>query len=114
MAASCGSKGAHPGATTLRGVLGRPGPDVALVAGDSDFSTGPIRLSFLVIRQDASGVSRPIARVWVAKSLDAKPFAQVTASAKPIGIPGGSFGYDSSISRFHVAHFSIQRPASTQ
>jgi hypothetical protein len=103
------SQGASPGRATLRAIRAHPGPDVPLVPGTSDFSPGRIRLSFLVIRRDGAAVSRPAARVWVAKSLDAKPFAKTAAALEPIGVPSGSFGYDPNITRLYVARFSVPR-----
>ena len=115
LAAGCGShaggsRGVPIGGATLRDILSRPGPDVPLVAGTSDYSPGPIRLSFLVIRRDGAAVSRPAARALVAESPDSKPFAQATASAEPIGVPGSSFGYNPKITRLYVARFSVSRP----
>jgi hypothetical protein len=109
VASGCESKSAPPSSASLGAILSRPGADVALVPGDSDFSAGPIRLSFLIIRRNGASVSRTTARVWVARSLDAKPFARTTARLEPIGVPGGSFGYNLSIPGLYVAHFSVPR-----
>ncbi len=103
------SQGASPGKATLRAIRARSGPDVALVPGTSDYSPGSIRLSFLVIRRDGAVVSRPAARVWVAKSLDAKPLVKTTAALEPIGVPTGSFGYDPNNTHLYVARFSVLR-----
>lgn len=73
---------------TLGAILNHPGPDVALVQGTSDYAPGENRVSFLVIRKDGATVNRPTARVWVGDSLDAKPFAQATATLEPVGVPG--------------------------
>jgi hypothetical protein len=66
----------------------RPGEDVAVVAGDSDFAPGDVRFSFLIIRTDARPVERPRARVWLARSRSARPFEQASASLEPVGPPG--------------------------
>ena len=68
---------AGPG--TLGALSKRPGEDVSLVMGTADYAPGPIRVSFLVITHAARPVERPRARVWLARSLDAKPFQQGTA-----------------------------------
>ena len=115
LAAGCGSqaggsRGVPIGGATLKDILSRPGRDVRLVAGTSDFSPGRVRLSFLVILRDGAAVNRPAARVWVAQSADSKPFAQTTASLEPIGVPGGSFGYNPNITRLYVARFPVSVP----
>jgi hypothetical protein len=102
------SNSPHGGAT-LRAILGRPGPNVALVPGSSDFSVGLIRVSFLVLRRNGAAVSRPVARVWVATSLDAKPIVRTSAALEPIGVPGGSFGYDLQIPGLYVARLSVPK-----
>jgi hypothetical protein len=104
-AAGCG--GTRAG-LTVKEILGRGGPDVALVPGDSDFSTGQIRLSFLVIRPNQSIADRSAARVWVASSEDSRPFLTTTATAEPVGVPRRSFGY-SKVLRLYVAHFAIRK-----
>jgi hypothetical protein len=68
---------AGPG--TLGALSKRPGEDVSLVMGTADYAPGPIRVSFLVVTHAARPVERPRARVWLARSLDAKPFQQGTA-----------------------------------
>jgi hypothetical protein len=97
------------GGATLRAILGRPGPNVALVPGSSDFSVGLIRVSFLVLRRDGAAVRRPAARVWVGTSLDAKPIVRTSAALEPIGVPGHSFGYNAQIPGLYVARFSVPR-----
>jgi hypothetical protein len=114
-AAGCGSTRKTPsssspqGKGTLRAILDRAGPNVALVSGSSDFSVGPIRLSFLILRRNGAPVSRPVARVWVATSLDAKPIGGTNAALEPIGVPGGSFGYNPQIPGLYVARLSVSR-----
>src|SRR5204863_2745768 len=57
VAAGCGTHGRSPSAAgapgSLKSLLQRPGEDVSVVAGDSDFAPGVVRFSFLVIRHDA-------------------------------------------------------------
>jgi hypothetical protein len=97
LAASCGGSGG-PGASdpekgpasgTLEALWRAPGEDVAVVAGTSDHSVGRSRVSFLVIDKQARVVERPTARIWVARGLKRKPFAETTARLEPIGVPGG-------------------------
>jgi hypothetical protein len=114
-AAGCGS--AHKiqssslshGGATLKAILNRPGPNVAFVPGSSDFSVGLIRVSFLVLRNNGAAVSRPVARVWLATSADAKPIVRTRAALEPIGVPGRSFGYDRQIPGLYVARLSVPR-----
>jgi hypothetical protein len=82
--AGCGSRGG----TTLESLWKRPGENVGLVPGTSDYSAGAIRVSFLVIGHDGRPVDRPEARLWLARSRSAKPFASATATLQPIGVPG--------------------------
>ncbi len=95
---------------TLEGYLKRPGPDVSITAGASEFVPGSVRYPFLVIRNDARPVERSTARVWIASSRDRAPFARVTARLEPIGIPGRSAPAFGEVSRIYVAHFRVPRP----
>jgi hypothetical protein len=113
-AAGCGSAHKTPPSNThskgtLRAILDSAGPNVALVPGSSDFSVGPIRISFLILRPTGASVSRPVARVWVARSLDAKPMIRTKATLEPIGIPGGSFGYNTRIPGLYVTRLSVAK-----
>ncbi|HSC74132.1 MAG TPA: hypothetical protein VLB89_08195 [Gaiellaceae bacterium] len=51
-------------------------------------------------------VSRPQARVWVARSLEARPFTTTFARLEPIGVPGESSGADANA--IYVAHVWIR------
>jgi hypothetical protein len=97
LAASCGgsvgsdandAEEASP-AGTLEALWRAPGEDVAVVAGTSHHSAGRNRVSFLVVDKQSRVVERPTARIWVARGLKRKPFAQTTARLEPIGVPGG-------------------------
>ena len=81
-----------------------------MVAGDSDFATGDVRLSFLVVHSNAQVVYRPTATVWVARSRDTKPFERVTAKLFPIGPPGAGEQAAGGASALYVAHLRIGRP----
>jgi hypothetical protein len=95
---------------TLDSILKRPGPDVALTAGASEFVPGDVRYPFVVIRNDAKPVERPAATVWVAKSRADEPFAHATARLEPIGVPGRSAAAFGGVTRIYVAHLRILRP----
>ena len=62
---------------------------VAVVPGTSDYGIGANRVSFLIVDKQ-SLVEKPTARIWVARGLKQKPFAETTATLEPIGIPGGA------------------------
>jgi len=115
-AAGCGGSGnANPETGvpgTLRARLARPGPDVALVQGTSDYAAGPVRVTFLVIDSKSRSVERPHARVWVGPALDAPPTVSTVAALEPIGIPGKSEAAVGGVSRIYVARFRIAKPGS--
>ncbi|HLM37925.1 MAG TPA: hypothetical protein VK287_09115 [Gaiellaceae bacterium] len=106
--AGCGGSGSHS-SRTLDGFLKRPGPDVSITAGASEFVRGSIRYPFLVIRNDARPVERSTASVWVAGGRDRAPFTRVTAQLEPIGIAGRSARAFGEVSRIYVAHFRVPR-----
>jgi hypothetical protein len=109
LSAGCGgSSSSSP--RTLDGILKRPGPDVLITAGASEFVPGPVRYSFLVINNDARPVERSTANVWVAAGRDRTPFARVTARLEPVGIPGRSAPAFGEVSRIYVAHLRVPRP----
>jgi hypothetical protein len=97
-AAGCGSSpeaGEEPLTGSLEALWRAPGDDVAFVAGTSDYGPGRIRLTFLVVDDAGRVITRPTARVWVARALDAKPFAETTARAEPIGVENKEHDADS-------------------
>jgi len=81
---------AAPPAGSLEALWRAPGEDVAVVPGTSDYGPGVNRVSFLVLDKRAKTIERPTARVWIARALQAKPFATTTARLQPIGVPGGA------------------------
>jgi len=109
LCAGCGSSGSGSSGT-LDAILERPGSDVAVTAGASEFVPGSVRYPFLVIASDAKPVNRPTARVWLATARDSKPFDQVTARLEPIGVPGVSEPAFGDVSRIYVAHLRVPRP----
>ncbi len=113
--AACGGGGgkdspktARPG--TLAALLARPGPDIALVPGTSDYGVGRIRFTFLVLDSHARAINRPRARVWVGTSLGARPLLTTEAVLEPIGLPGRSEAASGDVTRIYVAHFRLTRP----
>jgi hypothetical protein len=88
----------------------RPGPDVSVTPGASEFVPGSVRYPFLVIRNDARPVDRGAASVWLAAGRDEKPFTRATARLEPIGVPGRSAPAFGDVSRIYVAHLRVPRP----
>ena len=109
LTAGCGASSSSS-ARTLDGLLKRPGPEVSITAGASEFVPGPVRYPFLVIGNDARSVERSTAGVWIATARDRAPFARVTARLEPIGIPGRSAPAFGEVSRIYVAHLHVPRP----
>jgi hypothetical protein len=87
---------------TLEALWKRPGDDVGLVQGTSDYGPGRNRFLFLVVRQNGEVVERPRARVWVARGLKRRPFLETTARLEPIGVRGGEHGGARGIFVTHV------------
>jgi hypothetical protein len=102
--AGCGSTSAHQGADqpaqgSLDALWHEGDEAVALISGTSDYSTGSVRVSFLVVRRDARSVETPRARVFVSRALAARPFARGWARLERVGADG-----------IFVAHVAIARP----
>ena len=110
--AGCGGGGGKKDATagTLAAVLDRPGPDVALVQGTSDYAVGEVRVTFLVIDHRARLISRRLASVLVGTSLDSKPLVRTVARLEPIGIPGRSEAAVGGARSIYVARFHLAKP----
>ena len=96
LAAGCGGSSSdakeEPANGTLEALWRAPGPDVAIVPGTADFAPGRVRLSFLVVDGEGRVVTRPTARVWIARGLEQEPFAETTARAETIGVEGSEEG----------------------
>jgi len=92
LATGCGGSSTdaveEPSAGSLEALWRAPGEDVAVVPGTADFEPGSVRFSFLVVGGQGQVVTRPKARVWLARGLDRKPFLETTATSEPIGIEG--------------------------
>ena len=112
-AAACGGSktgAGNPAPGTLGAQLARPGPDVALIQGTSDYATGGVRVTFLVIDSKSRAVDRPHARVWVGPSLAARPTVSTEATLEPIGVPGRSAAAVGDVTRIYVARFALSKP----
>ncbi len=94
---------------SVAAILARSGPNIAAVPGTEQYTPGPVRLSFLLIDDQGSSVERPTARIWIARTDDAVPFARATATLEPIGVPGSSHAAALGVTRIYVAHFSVPR-----
>lgn len=115
IAAGCGGSSSaqeEPDATTLENAktleaLWRaPGEDVAIVPGTADFGPGSVRFTFLVIDGQGRVVTRPTAKVWLAKQLNAAPFAETTAKSEPIGVNGNEPGEPQAV---FVSHLPLDK-----
>lgn len=98
LAAGCSSSGSTkrgaPEKGSLEALWRESGQSVSLIPGTSDYSAGVVRVSFLVVDPRGRVVVTPRARVWVARSLEAKPFTKTIARLETIGVPGTSSGAD--------------------
>lgn len=113
IAAGCGAHRrprSESAAGSLNSLIERPGEDVAVVAGDSEFEVGEVRFSFLVIRHDARPVERPRARVWIARSRSARPIEHATAVLETIGPPGRGEIAAGGVGHIYVVRVRIPRP----
>lgn len=99
------SKQGAPKPGSLQALWRNSGQSVSLIAGTSDYSPGDVRVSFLVVDPRGRVVARPRAQVWVARSLQARPFRKALARLEPIGVPGESSGADAKA--IYVAHVQI-------
>ena len=110
LVAGCGSGGSSqrsavkPG--TLDAIWRRAGPAVALIPGTHDYAPGDVRISFLVVDQQGRVVARPRARVWIASSRSAVPFATSTATLEPVGLSGSA----KDVSSIYVTHLRVRKP----
>ena len=107
----CGGSDSEPPtaapAGSLKAMWRAPGEDVAIVPGSEDFAPGRVRLSFLVVDGRGRVVSRPTARVWLAKGLEQRPFAETTARLERIGVHGG---HEADAVEIFVTHLDLPEP----
>ena len=80
-----------------------------LTPGDADFSTGPIRYSFLVVAQDGRLISKPTADVWIARGFKERPYQRSTARLESVGVPGRSTASGEPLA-IYVTHLRADRP----
>ena len=109
IAAGCGGSSSakeEPDAT-LESLWRAPGEDVAIVPGTADFGPGNVRLTFLVVDGQGRVVTRPRAKVWLARSLQAKPFAEATARSEQIGVEGGE---SADVGAIFMTRMEIEKP----
>jgi hypothetical protein len=104
---SSSGSGAQPPPGSAGAILARPGPDVALTPGTSDYARGPVRVVFLVINRKGRLIERPRARVWVARSLDDKPLVSTTATLEDVGVPGVSEAEAGEVTKLYVTRFPV-------
>ncbi len=110
IAAGCGGSSSakeEPDAPTLEALWRAPGEDVAVVPGAADFGPGTVRFTFLVIDGQGRVVTRPTARIWLARKLKGQPFAQTTARSEPIGVNGNEPGEPEEI---YVTQLELDEP----
>jgi hypothetical protein len=103
LVAGCGSQ-----RRTLDRLWHGSGQAVVLIPGTSEYASGNVRVSFLVVANDGRPINRPTADVWVARGRDAEPFARTTARLERIGVPGGADAAD--VQSLYVAHVRLPRP----
>jgi hypothetical protein len=110
IAAGCGGSSSaqeEPDAGTIEALWRAPGEDVAVVPAGADFGPGSVRYAFLVVDTQGRVVTRPTARVWVARARDAKPFVRATARAETIGVGTHEPGEPSEV---FVANIRLNEP----
>jgi hypothetical protein len=93
LTAGCGSSASRseqgaPRPGSLEALWRQSGEAVALIPGTSDYTPGDVRVSFLVVDNRGRVIAPPTASVWLARSLQARPFARTTARLETIGVPG--------------------------
>jgi hypothetical protein len=103
-----GSEQGAPKPGTLNAIWRQAGPSVALIPGTSDYASGDIRISFLVVDPQGRIIERPRARFWIARGRGAVPFAETTARLERIGV-GGAAG-DGDVENLYVAHVRVAKP----
>ncbi len=106
-ASTVGATSTLANAETLEELWRAPGEDVAIVPGTADFAPGSVRFTFLVIDGQGRVVTRPTAKVWLAKGLKAAPFAETTATSEPIGVNGNEPGEPQAV---FVSHLDVDEP----
>ena len=110
LAAGCGGSSSvqeEPESPTLQALWRAPGEDVAITPGSADFGPGRVRLTFLIIDGRGGVVTRPTARIWLARGLEEPPFAQTIARSEQIGVEGSD---PADASAIFVTTFQLAEP----
>lgn len=110
LAAGCGGSSSakeEPDAPTLEALWRAPGEDVAITPGTADFGPGRVRFTFLIVDGRGGVVTRPSARIWIARGLEARPFARTTARSEEIGVEGSD---PADAKAIFVANLELQEP----
>ncbi len=110
IASGCGGSSStkeEPDAPTLENLWRAPGEDVAITPGSADFGPGVVRLTFLIIDGQGGLVTRPTARIWLARGLQERPFAQTTARLEKIGVAGSD---PADAEAIFVTNLQLQEP----
>jgi hypothetical protein len=110
IAAGCGGSSStqeESDAPTLESLWRAPGEDVAIIPGAADFGPGKVRLPFLVVDNQGRVVTRPTARVWLARGLKQPPFAETTATSEQVGVEGSDSGEVESV---FVTELELEQP----
>lgn len=94
------------GGPTLEELWRAPGDDVAVVPGTENHEPGAVRVSFLVTDAEGRLVTLPTAKVFVARTLDQRPFLETEAKLERIGVPGGD---EADASHIYVATLQLPR-----
>ncbi len=81
---------------------------MGLTPGTADYAPGTVRYSFLVVLQNARPVFTPRARIWLARSLDGKPFYRTVARLQPTGVTVETDEHD--VPSIYVTHLRIPKP----
>jgi hypothetical protein len=105
---SDGVRGSAPPEGSIEALWQRPGEDVGLVFGTSDHSVGNVRLSFLVVRDNAEVVERPQARLWLARERGDRPIEETLATFEPVGVEDGE--EDPGVRGLFVATVDVPSP----
>ena len=110
IAAGCGGSSSaqeEPDAQSLDALWRAPGDDVAVVPASADFGPGTVRYAFLVVDSQGRVVTRPTAKIWLARGRLEAPFARTTARAEPIGLGAVEPGEPTEV---FVARLSLPKP----
>jgi hypothetical protein len=105
---SSGERRSAPPDGSLEALWKRPGEDVGLVLGTSDHAVGTVRVSFLVVRDNAQVVERPRAKVWLARKRTDAPIQETLATFEPVGVEDGE--EDPGVRGLFVARFDAPKP----